>query len=62
MASNFCEAQSTGTTFGAADVQELIGLLDAGEYALPARSQLTVGRVWRILPATSSNSLRSLVS
>ena len=34
---------SKSTTFGAADVHELIGLLDAGEYALPARSQLTVG-------------------
>ena len=34
---------SKGTTFGADDVHELIGMLDQGEYALPARSQLTVG-------------------
>ncbi|ACO69396.1 DNA mismatch repair protein-MLH2/PMS1/Pms2 family, partial [Micromonas commoda] len=34
---------SKGITFGADDVHELIGMLDQGEYALPARSQLTVG-------------------
>ena len=34
---------SKGTTFGVGDVQELIGMLDGGEYALPARSQPSVG-------------------
>ena len=34
---------SKGTTFGVKDVQELIGMLDGGEYALPARSQPSVG-------------------
>ena len=34
---------SKGTTFGVEDVQELIGMLDGGEYALPARSQPSVG-------------------
>ena len=34
---------SKGTTFGAADVQELIGMLDDGAYAAPARTQLSVG-------------------
>ena len=38
---------SKGITFGADDVHELIGMLDQGEYALPARSQLTVGLVCR---------------
>ena len=34
---------SKGTTFGVADVQELIGMLDDGAYAAPARTQLSVG-------------------
>ena len=34
---------SKGTTFGAADVQELVGMLDDGAYAAPARTQLSVG-------------------
>ena len=34
---------SKGTTFGAADVQELIGMLGDGAYAAPARTQLSVG-------------------
>ena len=34
---------SKGTTFGVSDVQELIGMLDDGAYAAPARTQLSVG-------------------
>ena len=34
---------SKGVVFGADDVQELIGLLDGGACAAPARSQLSVG-------------------
>ena len=34
---------SKGTTFGVADVHELIGMLDDGAYAAPARTQLSLG-------------------
>ena len=34
---------SKGVTFGVSDVQELIGMLDDGVYAAPARTQLSVG-------------------
>ena len=44
---------SKGTTFGPSDVHELIGMLDDGEYALPARSQLTVANA---APSTSGTT------
>ena len=43
---------SKGTTFGVADVHELIGMLDDGAYAAPARTQLSVGLGSRRAPAT----------